>query len=184
MVEAFKEWLGIVAQVIGTAAILIGGWWTYRLFVRQRTDVARANLTQTVERVDLTPGRTLVRLGLAVENKGNTSIEPRTLEAFVHNLRPITEPDLDRLEAARPDRGETDDTLDWPELGRRELDLYTEEFMVEPGETAHLWVDFLIPTGIEIFQVYSRLDCGKKYCDLYWDVTSIIRSDAQPQKTV
>jgi hypothetical protein len=180
----FKEWLGIVAQIVSTTAIIIGGVWTYRLFVRQRTNVARANLTQTVEKVDLTAGKTLVRLGLAVENKGNTSIQPRTLEAFVHNLRPITDADLGRLEAARPPRGETDDTLDWPELGRRELDLYTEEFMVEPGETAHLWVDFLIPNGIEVFQVYSRLDCGKTYGDLYWDVTSIVRSDAQPQKAV
>lgn len=182
--ETFKEWLGMVAQVVGTAAIIIGGWWTYRLFVRQRTDVARANLTQSVEKVDLTPRSTLVRLDLAVENKGSTSIQPRTLEAFIHNLRPIAEADLGHLNAIRPARGETDDTLDWPDLGKRELDLYNEEFMVEPGETAHLWVDFLIPAGIEVFQVYSRLDCGKEYDDLFWDVTSIIRSDAQPQKPV
>lgn len=179
--ETLKDWLGIVAQVVGTVAILTGGWWTYRLFIRQRSDVARANLSQNVEKVELTPTSSLVRLDLAVENKGNTSIQPRTVEAFIYNLRPTGDAELRQLDADRPERGETDDTLDWPELGKRELDLDKEEFMVEPGETAHLWIDFLVPAGIEVFQVYSRLDCGEEYDDLFWDVTSIIKSDGQPR---
>ncbi len=182
--DTFKEVLGIAAQVVGTAAILIGGWWTYRLFVRQRTDMARANLTQSAEKLELTATKSLVRLDLAIENKGNTSIHPRTVEAFIYKLRPTADVELGRLEEVRPERGETDDTLDWPELGKRELELGQEDFIVEPGETSHLWIDFLVPAGIEVFQVYSRVDCGEEYKDLFWDVTSIIKSDGPAQKKI
>jgi hypothetical protein len=44
---------------------------------------------------------------------------------------------------------------------------------VEPGESEHLWIDFVIPAAVQAVDVWSRVDCGAKYDDLYWDITSL-----------
>lgn len=178
--ETFKQIVDIAGQIIATGAIVVGGLWTYRLFVRQRTGVARANLTQTLHKIPLTETHALVRLDLAVENIGSTPVRPRTAEAFVYGLRPIADTALVKLNSVRPAQGETDDTLDWPELAMRDMNLQEEDFSVEPGETAHLWVDFVIPAHTETYQVYSRVDCGKEYGDLFWDITSVAGKGVVP----
>jgi hypothetical protein len=53
---SLPAWVTIanISELIKLAALLIGGWWTWTLFVRQRTGVARANLSQTVKDWSLT----------------------------------------------------------------------------------------------------------------------------------
>src|SRR5882724_10236510 len=69
------------AQVV---ALLLAGIWTYRLFVRQRLDHARANVTHRVDCVPLDSAHWLVRVSMRLQNVGNVPIRPPSADLAVH----------------------------------------------------------------------------------------------------
>ena len=55
---------------------MVGGWWTYRLFVRQRVDQARADVTHAVQEFPLRAGNRLLRVLVEIRNVGNVELRP------------------------------------------------------------------------------------------------------------
>jgi hypothetical protein len=164
-------------RVVQMAAIFVGGWWTYTTFIRGRTGVARANLAQKVTSHSLTVSQSsiarLLRVDLVVTNIGSVAIYPRKSNTEVARLSPMSDAELTSLKQSRPAVGSPDDTFGWPLIEDRDQDLDSGRFMLEPGESTSILVDFLLPAG-GTYQVYSWVDCGKKYGDLFWDTVSTI----------
>jgi hypothetical protein len=44
--EWVKEWIPITQAFITIAAVLVGGWWTYKVFIEQREQYPNANIDQ------------------------------------------------------------------------------------------------------------------------------------------
>jgi hypothetical protein len=59
---------GALANVAQIVAIAVGGWWTYRLFVHQRVDQARADVTHVVQNFPLRAGNRLIRVTVQIRN--------------------------------------------------------------------------------------------------------------------
>jgi hypothetical protein len=157
--EAFAN----LVQIIGIA---VAGWWTYRLFVRQRHDRAKAGIAHGLVVVSTTAERLIMRLRIDVTNRGNVVIRPRTGSAILYAVRP--EP-LGLAEVATAEslqiaagtvlltRGPE---LPWPELVRNDFDLAADRFVLEPGESDVLYADFSIPRVYEAVLARTEICCG------------------------
>jgi hypothetical protein len=153
------ESLSSVAQVI---ALVIGGWWTYRLFVRQRVDKARANITHSIQST-LLPGdsQRFVRVVVNIHNVGNVELKPPG--------------GYTEIEVAEISPGQ--DKVGWKRHGDEyKLPFRRDGLTLEPGEVERYSVDFSVPAQHEMFQVHTRIECGDHHPGDFWDETDFCGS--------
>jgi len=148
------------AQVV---ALLLAGIWTYRLFVRQRLDHARANVTHRVDCVPLDSAHWLVRVSMRLQNVGNVPIRPPSADLAVHQITPLTPHLTQKLARGESLIAEGETMVEWPKLGERKFDLKGEDVFLEPGEIENLTADFVIPHDVERIGVLSVVACGEDY---------------------
>lgn len=145
--------LADVAQVL---ALITAAWWTYRLFVRQRVDQDRADLSHSVQVIELGPTSRLVRITLEIKNVGNTELTPPSGSTTVSR-------------AVEPASGR----LTWVGIESQDLGLASHNLILEPGETERYALDFLLPHDISVIQVFSRVQCDGGVADEYWDESTV-----------
>jgi hypothetical protein len=150
-----------LANFLQSAAILIGGWWTYRLFVRQRQHRDRANVSHSAVCKVLDDEWVLLRVDICVQNVGQVRITPSRAKTIVYQVLPVA-PELasyirgDTSEGIRKDLGFE---LPWPVLRNQPWKL-TQEFWLEPGESDRLFCDFTLPRTVRSVLVLTQLFCG------------------------
>ncbi|MEA2602801.1 MAG: hypothetical protein QOF89_3793 [Acidobacteriota bacterium] len=161
------------------AALLVAGWWTYSLFIRQRQNQTRANIEHQVTTLTDVCGCKTVRVRIDVENVGTVAIVPPRGFTAVFQVRPVTEPLQQILspEAAQIAVGSLVLTrpakLKWPELARSNYKLGIREFLLEPGESEALYCDFCLPASIEAVLVRTQIICGDRNDpEQYWQEES------------
>jgi hypothetical protein len=158
-----------------TAALAVAGWWTYWLFVRQRSHRTRANMAQTTEVISSTPDRRIIRVRLDLKNEGNVKIDVTTGSAIIYAVRPESNAvsAASQAEVALVQQGtkltlQRGPELPWQELLRNDFDLRSNRFCLEPGERDFVYCDFVLPVTIEAILVRTELCCGKEAPDLHW----------------
>lgn len=158
------------AQVL---ALVVAGIWTYRLFVRQRLDHARANVTHKVDCVPLDSSHWLVKVGMQLQNVGNVPIRPPSAELAVHQITPLVSHLKQKLARGEGLVAEGETKVEWPKLGERKFDLASDDVFLEPGEIENLTADFIIPHDVERIEVLSTVACGEDYPGTFWDEASV-----------
>jgi hypothetical protein len=149
----FEAWSHI-AQVM---ALAIGAWWTYRLFVRERVDKARANITHGIQCIPLSDAHRLVRIVVHIHNPGNVEIQP-----------PSGNTKLEYAKFEANNKG-----LRWEKHSERKLPFKRDDLAIEPGEEERYSVDFIVPADCELFQIKTEVDCGRHYKGEFWTETSL-----------
>jgi hypothetical protein len=171
--EIFPKIMAILSDIATICAIVVGGIWTYRLFVKKREDYARAVIKQEIEEHKILPEKYLLRVTIYVQNIGSVAVYPTKSITKINKITPLTDVSLKGLLEKRPDIGDSDDTILWPDVFIREQNLEDDDFYVEPGETEQIWTDFIVDDDTQIIQIYSKVYCGKKYGNLYWDAVKV-----------
>jgi ABC-type nickel/cobalt efflux system permease component RcnA len=155
----FEAWSHI-AQVL---ALAVGAWWTYRVFVRQRVDKARANITHSIQSTVLSGNNErLVRAVVNIHNIGNVELRPPAgyTEVQVANFTP----------------GQA--RVNWVMHGNKHpLPFKKDGLALEPGETERYSVDILIPASCDLFQVHTEVECGDHHKGDFWDETNLCSSE-------
>jgi hypothetical protein len=165
--QAFLQALQIFATVL---ALVVGGVWTWMLFVRRRQRYPRADLRQSLAHWRLPDGRILLRISLVVENRGEILLSLAEGFVRVQRMLPWSEEDLVALETSDPRTRE----VAWHLVEERPLQFARREFEIEPGEKEQLDVDFLVDPEVERVVVYSYLrNRVKRRRDIGWSVTSV-----------
>jgi len=152
-----KNIVDIVQGIVTIGAVLVGGIWTYLVFVRKRLRYPRAELTVTVHSTLIPPEYRLVHVGLRVSNSGDVLLAPEYAEVRLRHVKPVPaeiecrfKPGLDPVEP-----GET--ALPWPLIVGREWKWQPKEIEIEPGESDLLDSDFVIKDTVEVVQIYAFL---------------------------
>ena len=156
------EALANVAQVIAFAA---AGWWTYRLFVRQRHARQRANLTHKLTELGVVELDRIVRVEVAVQNIGNVILIPPKGAVKLYQVRPVPGDIAPALAVARTTSDASKDRppdceFPWPRLRKTTFVLGDDNMVLEPGESDSLACDFAIPLAVNAVFVRSELFCG------------------------
>ena len=179
--NGWHDTVGTASNLLQMAAIIIGGWWTYRLFVRQRNDYTRANVTHDIQHIDLGHGHRLLHVVARIHNVGNVPLEPPRTSTTVQRVLPSSVEMQEQLDTAPIPAGEHE--VDWPVIAEIEIDLASDAFVLEPGESDRIHMDFVIPAEVSVVLVHTMLYCGEKDPEQYWDAASLLDLAAAPAAT-
>ena len=174
----WKVWLEVansVASVIQSVAtviaIVVGGVWTYVLFVENRERFPKAAVDHDVSRVQLDGDRALLRLVVRIENSGKGLLRLTEGEVRVQQILPLSE--CSPGDAARCPKRLVEANQPVPELGQRIAEWPITAYWatptaqpgnhpqavldveLEPGEQEFLSFDFIVSEKVRAVQVYS-----------------------------
>lgn len=171
-IENYKN-VAEIAQVIATVvAIVIGGIWTYKVFVAQRQKYPRLKVEHRISHRRLPDRKVLLTVEELLSNTGTVLLPLQVGEIRVSQVLPLS-PQLSKLmEGKDPLRVDQKDVV-WPLLHWRKRNWENGEMVVEPGETEQLYNDFLIGAEVETVQVLTYLKNPSVKRELGWGITSL-----------
>jgi hypothetical protein len=152
------------ANVAQTIALIAAGWWTYRLFVRQRHDRVRANLTHAIVVLGRIGDLQLLRVEVTVQNIGNVVFSPPKGQVKLYQVVPFEEGVTSCFdESANSDELRATPMAceyPWRRIAKRAFALGPESMILEPGESDYLACDFCIPATVQAIFVRSEVASG------------------------
>ena len=62
----------IIQKIVTVSAIIIGGLWTYNMFIMHREAYPKADISYEIEEIKLTDEYTFLQIFIKIKNTGNT----------------------------------------------------------------------------------------------------------------
>ena len=152
-----KEWIGPIQAVVTIVAIVLGGIWTYTLFVKERRAYPQANIEQKISHISLTENVILLCVDVEVTNTGNSALKIKQALIRVQQILPTvhTTP-VKELNEALASIDRKDDNFPWPLLAERTKG--SERPMeIEPNERDLFNFEFALDATVEIVRIYCYL---------------------------
>ena len=165
-----EAWSNVAANAAQVAAIVIGGWWAYTRFIKQREPFPKATVELVIAHRELDAEHTFVRVVVKVNNVGTALLETEELRAYVYQVLPIAPETATRL-GADDLVPEDEREADWPCLKPYKGKWSAQ---IEPGEWDEFGFDFQIPTTVTTVFVYTYIkNVTQQRRELGWTVTKL-----------
>lgn len=159
-----KEWAEITQSVFTSAALIIGGIWTYLLFVKNRLNYPKAEITHEISHHQLDEKQGLLHLIVRVENIGDNLIELDTTRSWIEQIIPVPETVKEKMDGENLIE-ENNTEIEWPcayggstiekKWGKKEAE-------IEPGETEFYHFEFILDGSLSLIKIYSYIKNKKK----------------------
>ncbi|MBP6828958.1 MAG: hypothetical protein KA165_20485 [Saprospiraceae bacterium] len=162
--ELLKNISGVIQTTIAILALMVGGIWTYRLFVLKRQRYPKADIEHDFKVIILTNDKSLLIVTVTLRNSGEVVIHLKKGEVRISQVLPLQSDELESLNAGRDirktmiDRIEADkhlwptEIIPWPELHYAQL---TQPRIVEPGNSEQIVYDFVIDSTVKVVRIQS-----------------------------
>jgi len=155
-------------------AIILGGYWTYMLFIKKRQKYPRADMLHDIKHVPLSDKKTLLTLNVKIINIGDVMISIESGEVRVQQVLPVPEEILEEIQKGEDPVKENEREIFWSIINERKCKLEKDEVEIEPGESDNIKFDFIIDSDIMVIEIYSHFkNIKKQKRDLGWSLTSI-----------
>jgi hypothetical protein len=175
-VETIKNIVDIISGLATAIGLIVGGIWTYLLFVRQRLKYPRAIIALSTTKVAIDNNSYLLHVALRISNTGNVIMRPQYAEIRLRQVVPVATNVADLIQS-RQDvvEGGKSEVL-WPMLFEREWNWDPGKFEIEPGEYDILHADFVVSAQILAVQFYAFVkNETKKGRNIGWTETVIFK---------
>ncbi len=172
--DNFKTYAESVEAIITALGILVGGWWTYTLFVRKREDYPRAKLIHQVIQRGLPEGKRLLHVINRVTNTGQVLLSLDFGFCRVQQVLPIPAEFADALQRGEDpvEAGKTE--YPWPLLAERDFRWERSPRELEPGESEDVFCDFVVDPDTEVVEIYAYLKNKEKVeREIGWNLTTL-----------
>lgn len=180
--EKLKDIADIAQSISTVLAVLVGGWWTYRLFVKKRQDYPRATITHSVIHKPLATGHYLLHVAINVKNTGEILL--RLASGFTR-VQQVLPPPKEFLEAVqrRDDPVKQGDTeYPWPLIVQRNFEWEKSPRELEPAEEEEIHCDFVVDAEATTLEIYSYFKNKEKPGrEIGWNLTTIYDFQAPPK---
>ncbi len=163
-------WVEISQGILTSLAICVGGCWTYVRFIRGRRKAPWANIIHEATSRRLSPGETLLRVGVKVQNTGNVLLKWDEGGVRLQKVLPCSTERLDWYQEKLNALGDAATEAQWELLEERKLTNHRRE--IEPGEMDTIHFDFILPSDLETVLIYSYIRNPTKR-NTYWNETSL-----------
>ena len=182
-----KDLVGIGKDVVATLAILVGGIWTYNIFVKERQNFPHANLEHQISHIRLTKELNVLRIGVEIANTGSSRIVVGKANVWIQKIKPLSPCEngaaclAKELSEAPADPDKKADRPEWPLLAARQICTTRKDgaqddcplmtgrepgrgaFVdIEPGEKDVVDFEFVVPADVQIARVYTYFRNDKK----------------------
>lgn len=184
MVAGTLETVKLVSDVASNAAtiaaVLVGGFWTYWAFVRERTRWPRANLELVMSHRELSADKTLLHVKVKVNNSGRGLMKLTELWVDVRRVLPLSDEVAEELRSGTLIAAESGKAgwripqdcqheCRWGPGEKRKV-----EPEIEPGENDEFPHDFIVPSTLRTVYIYVHVknEARKGRDELGWTVSS------------
>lgn len=166
----------LLESVVTIIAIIVGGFWTYWLFIQNREKYPKAKIGHKVETLELDK-ETLIRLTIEIKNIGKVKLTVKSGEVWLQQIKPIHSEIDKTLKDFKSNNSEKKNDIPWPTIDIRVLKFDENElYELEPAENDHFHFDFVVDQEIEAVQFYTHIENDSKDIDIGWNHTSIHKS--------
>lgn len=150
-------------SIFTIAALVVGGVWTYQLFVRQRQRYPRAVLEQRVFHRDLPDGRRMLHVAATLRNVGSVLISVDRMRTTVERVAPLAPDLLGQLLASHNPQDESGRCeIQWYRIGYRRREFEAGSIEIEPGEEDQFRFDFCLKPAVEVVKITSHIENATK----------------------
>jgi hypothetical protein len=149
LIETIRPYIEIGQDAATIVAIIVGGIWTYMLFVRRRSMYPKLRLTHTVYTRDIDAERRFLRVTLTFENQSNVLVKIREITSRILQLEPWP----DDIISPGLELGHDHASYEWPHIDYRDIE--PQKVEIEPGELDEYCFDYVIDREIKAVIVYS-----------------------------
>jgi hypothetical protein len=158
--ETVKLVSDVASNVVTIGAVLVGGYWAWRAFFRERTGWPKADLQLAITHRELTATQTLLHAKVKVHNSGSGLMKLTECRVDVRQVLPLTDETTEDLQnGILIPRGAA--KAKWRTLNNGRgicrwgfgEDL-GDEPEIEPGEKDEYGYDFILPSSLEAVYVY------------------------------
>lgn len=155
-----KDKIETIQVIITIAAVVVGGFWTYSLFIKERENYPHANIEHKVSHVQLSKDTILLRVSIVVTNTGNSRLVIKKSDIRIQQILPLTGcvenyPCAEKqINEALQKRERTKDRFSWPMIARR-LKPWEIPLDIEPSEKDEIDFEFVIPSDVTTIRIYS-----------------------------
>jgi len=177
-----KNIIDAVQATTTILAIIVGGIWSYMLFVNKRQKYPRARIEHQVACRSITKDKSLLSVDVFITNRGEVLLSLISWEISIKQMLP-PQAQLQQLLPRKADSPKTtaDQIIDWNLIASRKDKWKKGEFEVEPGEQHQIHSDFLIEAKVETILVESfSQNVKKRKKQMEWSLSSI--HNLQPQE--
>jgi hypothetical protein len=167
VLEANKGALEGLQTVLTIVALVVGGWWTYRAFVRGRESYPSCDMALQITDRILDAGIRLLHVKVSLHNHGHVLARLETASGFVRvqQVLPLVV-DLETQKVALSDNKALP-AIEWPLLVEAE---FPKESLceIEPGETETFDVDLLTPDAAQAVRIHAHCRNSRKRLRFDW----------------
>ena len=172
---SFLKDMAQIVQAVGVfLGIIVGGLWTYLLFVRKRLTYPHVNLELSVYDTILTGNRRLVHVIISIKNTGNVLLRSDYSELRMRQVIPLPTELQETVQTDCDPVPEGKAEIEWPMIAGREWCWSKNDFEIEPGESDSLHADFIINRDVQVVEFYCFIsNYKKKHKALGWSLTKL-----------
>ncbi|MBI3173124.1 MAG: hypothetical protein HYZ25_05355 [Chloroflexi bacterium] len=170
------ETLVNIAQSLTTIlAIIIGGIWSYVLFVSRRQKYPRAKIEHQVAFHPVVPGKLILSLDTTVINQSDALLSLASWEIKAKQMLPPTEQLAQFLLLESKEKPPiAPEIIVWDTIAARKEEHKKGLFEIEPGEQHQFHLDFLINADVSTILVESFFNnAAKRGKPVGWSLTTI-----------
>lgn len=169
-----KDFADIVHSFFTVVGIVVGGIWTYMLFIKKRQRYPRAKTTHTITHKPLGHNLVLLHVAINISNPGEVLL--RLVSGFtrVQQLLPPPPEFIAAIKKGEDPVRQKDTEYPWPLVGERTWDWEKQPHEVEPGEDEEVHCDFVIPDTLRALEIYTYVkNEAKPSREIGWNLTTI-----------
>ncbi len=166
----------ITASVLTLLAVIVGGIWSYLLFVRTRQKYPSANISQSITYRNISSGKLWVRVSVTLQNTSKVLLSLVYGETWIQQVLPLDE-DIHKIILKGDDPvKEKELEIEWPLLKDKKIYWGKGDREIEPSESDQIHFDFILDSDVKTIVVYSYFRNAKKMrrkAELGWLITSV-----------
>jgi hypothetical protein len=175
----FKELAEGIQAIATTVALIVGGFWTYTLFLKRRQAFPRPKIEHQVVIKKIQSTQYLLFATITIINASEVLLKIRSGSIWVQQVLPLT-PELQILierygeyQRAAPLWGDGGREINWTAKARLDLSLEKRSIIkIEPSEVETICCDFLISSEIQTIKLSSYFEDDSKP-GFGWTLTTI-----------
>jgi hypothetical protein len=177
-ISQFKEVVDIIQSAVTVIAMIVGGIWSYWLFVKNRQRYPRAGIAHHITHRRIGNDKLLLHVSVAISNVGDVLLSLVSLETRIQQVLPLSDKVLEVINKGQNPVSEGETEVAWPLIDSQKLELERGDCEVEPGESQEIHHDFILDAETEAIEVYTYLiNEQKRTREIAWDLTTLYELD-------
>lgn len=140
--------IGITKDILTIIALALGGFWSLRIYIKQRGDAFAIDVKQEVVVIKLSTGNWLLKVIVAIRNVGKTRVRLSEWRYRAELLIPTPECEVAKV----PTRAFSELVAPWETLAEAKLAGNEFGFFIEPAATQVESANIILPAWVKPFR--------------------------------